>query len=374
MSVISPPQQRSEARSALAASVPFWEAVRLVAGREMLVRLRDKMFLITTGFFMLLAISMTLAPQLLANDSSTVAVAAPGAQPGLERAGIEVRETDAADAMRLVRAGEVDAAVVATPVEGVKVVAMDDAPQDVVRALSAAPPVQLLDPEAVDPALRFLVPMAFAMIFFFTSLTFGLQIAQSITEEKQTRIVEILVATAPVRALLAGKLVGNGLLALGQIALITMVSVIGMQFAELGTLFSHLAPAIGWFIPFFIVGFTLLAAMWAVAGALASRQEDVNTTSAPIQLLVMLPFFAVVFLSDNPVVMTVLSYVPFSAPTAMPLRLFFGDAAPWEPVLSLVVLLASAVTFLMLSARLYRGSLLQHNGRTSLARAWKRVS
>ncbi len=165
MSVISPPQQRSEARSALAASVPFWEAVRLVAGREMLVRLRDKMFLITTGFFMLLAISMTLAPQLLANDSSTVAVAAPGAQPGLERAGIEVRETDAADAMRLVRAGEVDAAVVATPVEGVKVVAMDDAPQDVVRALSAAPPVQLLDPEAVDPALRFLVPMAFAMIF-----------------------------------------------------------------------------------------------------------------------------------------------------------------------------------------------------------------
>lgn len=375
MSTISPPRPAA-ASTASASGTSFWEAVRLVAGREIWVRLRNKMFLGTTVFFMLFAVGMTIVPYLLAGDASSVAVSAADAVPGLEKAGLDVRTVgDAAAAERLVRDGEVDAAVVVGDAPGgVKVIAMDEAPGDVVDALSVAPPIQLLDPAAVNPALRYLVPMAFGMIFFFTSLTFGLQIAQSITEEKQTRIVEILVATVPVRAMLAGKLTGNGLLAMGQIALTALVSVVAMQVAEVGSLFSVLAPAIGWFIPFFVVGFVLLAAMWAVAGATASRQEDLGTTSMPVQSLVMLPFFAVIFLSDNPTAMAVMSYVPFSAPTAMPLRLFFGDAAPWEPVLSLAILIASAVVFLFLSARLYQGSLLRTNGTTSLRVAWRRDS
>ena len=56
----------------------------------------------------------------------------------------------------------------------------------------------LLDPDAVDPVVAFLVPFVFAFVFFITSQTFGVQIAQSVVEEKQTRIVEILVAAVPV--------------------------------------------------------------------------------------------------------------------------------------------------------------------------------
>ena len=119
------------------------------------------------------------------------------------------------------------------------------------------------------------------------------------------------------------------------------------------------------------MGFVLLASLWAVAGALVNRQEDIGATSMPVQLVVMVPFFAVVFLNDNDTAMRILSYVPFSAPTAMPLRLFTGDAAGWEPALSLLVLLASAAAFLVLGARLYEGSLLRTNGRTSLATAWR---
>ena len=224
-------------------------------------------------------------------------------------------------------------------VSGPTVLAMDEAPDDVVTALSTRPALRLLDPDALDPVLAYLVPLIFAFIFFITSQIFGLQIAQSVVEEKQTRIVEILVAAVPARALLAGKILAGTVLAFGQIALIALITVVGMRFGDSGELLSLLAPAIGWFLPFFLLGFVLLAAMWAAAGALANRQEDVSAVSTPVQIAIMAPFFAVSFLNDNPTAMTVLSYVPFSSPTAMPLRLFHGDAAGWEPLVSLALLL-----------------------------------
>ncbi|MEE6262394.1 ABC transporter permease [Plantactinospora sonchi] len=340
----------------------------------MTVRLRDKTFLFSTVFFLLFALGSAVVPAMFAGDSSTVAVAAgPEAASVLDRAGLEVvAAPDTQRAEQLVRDGDVDAAVVAGDGPGgIRILAMKEAPDDLVSALSSSPPVQLLDPDAVDPVAAFLIPFAFGMVFLFASLSFGIQIAQSVTEEKQTRIVEILVAAVPVRALLAGKVLGNGALALGQVALIGLVSVVSMRLMDSGPLLGLLGPAIGWFIPFFVVGFVLLASLWAVVGALVSRQEDISGASTPIQMLVMIPFFAVSFLNDNPLAMAVLSYVPFSAPTAMPVRLFAGDAAGWEPFLSLLVLLGAAVLCLALAARLYEGALLRTNGKTSVRVAWQ---
>ncbi len=223
----------------------------------------------------------------------------------------------------------------------------------------------------MDPLVAYLVPFAFAFVFFFMSQTFGLQIAQSVTEEKQTRIVEILVAAVPARALLAGKILAAGALALGQITLIAAVALIGMRLTDGGDLLGLIAPAIGWFVPFFLCGFLLLAAMWAAAGALVNRQEDIAGASTPVQLAVMAPFFAVVFLNDNATAMRVLSYLPISSPTAMPVRLFTGDAATWEPFVSLALLLLAAAGFLLAGARVYEGSLLRTNGRTSVRAAWR---
>jgi ABC-2 type transport system permease protein len=344
-------------------------AIRLVAAREIRVKLRDRTFLFSTLFFLLFAGASTVLPALLAGGPSSVAVADRSVAATLSGAGLKVRAVaDDKAAEQLVRSGDADAAVVAGP----KVLALDKAPDDVVRALSKPPEVRLLDPRAVDPVARFLVPFAFAMVFFFTSLTFGLQIAQSVTEEKQTRVVEILVATVPVRVLLAGKVIAGGVLAMVQIALIALVTVTAAQFAPAGsTILPLLAPAIGWFVPFFVLGFVMLAALWAGVGALVNRQEDIAGASMPVQLLVMLPFFAIIFLNDNPTAMTVLSYVPFSAPTAMPIRLFLGHAAPWEPIVSLVVLAAFAVATLAVGARLYEGSVLRTNGRTAIKTAWR---
>ncbi|MFG2103776.1 ABC transporter permease [Micromonospora echinaurantiaca] len=343
------------------------QATRLVAAREIRVKLRDRTFLFSTLFFLLIAAAATILPPLLSGGPSSVAVTEAAAGP-LRAAGLEVRTVaDDRAAEQAVRDGDVDAAVVAGPA----VLAMDDAPDDVVTALSTQPDVRLLDPDAVDPVVAFLVPFAFAFVFFITSQTFGVQIAQSVVEEKQTRVVEILVAAVPVRALLAGKLVAGTVLALGQIALIALVTVVGMRFADSGGLLTLLGPAIGWFVPFFLLGFLLIAAMWAAAGALVNRQEDIAGVSMPVQLAVMLPFFAVIFLNDNATAMRVLSYLPFSSPTAMPLRLFTGDAAGWEPLVSLALLLVAAVAFLLAGARVYEGSLLRTNGRTSIRAAWR---
>ncbi|MCW3817467.1 ABC transporter permease [Micromonospora sp. DR5-3] len=344
-----------------------YQAVRLIAGREIRVKLRDRTFLFGTLFFLLIAVGATVLPALLAGGPSAVAATASVAAP-LRQAGLDVRPVaDDAAAERAVRDGEVDAAVVAGPT----VLALDEAPDDVVKALSSGPVVRLLDPDAVDPLAAFFVPFAFAFVFFTTSQMFGVQIAQSVTEEKQTRIVEILVAAVPVRALLAGKIMAACVLALGQIALIAVATVAGMQLADNGDLLALIGPAIGWFVPFFLLGFLLLAALWAVAGALVTRQEDIGGVSLPVQLAVMLPFFAVIFLHDNATAMRILSYLPFSAPTAMPLRMFTGDAAGWEPLVSLALLLVTALAFVAAGARVYEGSLLRTNGRTSVRAAWR---
>jgi ABC-2 type transport system permease protein len=346
-----------------------FDAVKLVAAREIRVKLRDKTFLFSTVFFLLFAVASTVLPGLLSGGPSTVAVADRGVAATLSQAGLKVRAVaDDAAAQQEVRDGQADAAVVAGP----KVVALDETPSDVVGALSTAPPVQLLEPDKVDPFVKFVVPFALAFVFFITSFTFGLQIAQSVTEEKQTRIVEILVSSVPVRALLAGKVAALTLLAFAQIALISVVTLIGMRLASVDPVLFHLiGPAIAWFIPFFVLGFVMLATLWAGVGALAARQEDIGGLSTPLQMAVMLPFFAVTFLSDNKPVMTVLSYIPLSAPVAMPVRLFSGDAAPWEPILSLVILAATTLVLLAVGARLYEGSILRTNGKTSFATAWR---
>jgi ABC-2 type transport system permease protein len=344
-------------------------AVKLVAARELKVKLRDKTFLFSTLFFLVIAVASTVLPAVLGGGPDKVAVADRTVAATLQRAGLEVRVVaDDAAAEQLVRSGDVDAAVVAGP----RVLSMDTESTSVVTALSTSPPVQLLDPDAVNPFLKFIVPFGLAFVFFITSFTFGLQIAQSVTEEKQTRIVEILVSSVPVRSLLIGKVAAMTLLAFAQIALIALVTLVGARLADLDPgVMGLLAPAIGWFLPFFVLGFLMLAALWAGVGALAARQEDIGGASSPLQMAVMLPFFAVIVLSDNAPVMTVLSYIPLSAPVAMPVRLFNGDAAGWEPFVSLAILAATTVGLLAVGARIYEGSLLRTNGRTSFAAAWR---
>lgn len=135
---------------------------------------------------------------------------------------------------------------------------------------------------------------------------------------------------------------------------------------------SDFGAPVAWFAVFFAIGFLLLSAMFAAAGSMVSRQEDISPTVMPVMYLVMLPYFLVIFLGNNPVVMNVLSYVPFSAPVAMPVRLFFDEAAWWEPILSLAIMLATCFGVIALGARIYENSLLKMGARVKFSEALRR--
>jgi ABC-2 type transport system permease protein len=241
----------------------------------------------------------------------------------------------------------------------------------VIQALSVAPPVELLDSSGTGGFLGYLVAIGFGLVFFISAMTFGSTIAQSVVEEKQTRVVEILLATIPTRVLLAGKILGTTILALGQVALLLALAIVALSVTGQSTLLLGLGMPFIWFAIFFVFGFILLAALFAATGAMVSRQEDIGSTTTPVTMLVMIPYFVTVFLNDNPLVVTIMSYVPFSAPIGMPLRLFLGDAQWWEPLLSLAILLATCVGVIALGARIYENSLLRLGQRVKLGEALK---
>ncbi|AEV88114.1 ABC transporter permease [Actinoplanes sp. SE50] len=347
-----------------------FEAAKLVAAREVRVKLRDKAFLFSTVLFLLIVVASIVLPTLLDGGATKVAVTDTATVATLQKSGFEVRvvaDTPAAEA--LIRSGDVDAAVLPGPV----VVAEQDRPDDVIAALSTEPQTRYLEHSDIAPALKILVPIAFAMLFFFTSFTFGMQIAQSVVEEKQTRIVEILVSSVPTRALLAGKVFALTVLAFAQVGLLALVAMIGMTATDAAPgLLNAMIPAIGWFLPFFVLGFVMLAALWAGVGALASRQEELASTTVPVQMLVLIPFFLALSVPHDGILMKILSYVPFSAPIAMPIRLFDGTAAGWEPIVAVVLLAATALGLLGVGARVYSRSLLRTQVRTPLMAALRR--
>jgi ABC-2 type transport system permease protein len=367
----------------------------LVAQREITMRLRSKAFLISTGILMLAILASIIVGGILGATSSAPKVAVVSASASVVDgiAGLDVTRADSVDAAeQLVRDETVDAAILpagsvtgatgtgatgtdAAPRPGqptldYEVVALSETPSSVVSLLSVAPSVQLLEPgDDGDGFLSYIIGIAFGIVFFMSAITFGSTIAQSVVEEKQTRVVEILLSTITARELMAGKVLGNSILAFGQIAVIAVISALGLTITGQSALLGALSPAIAWFVVFFVFGFVLLAALYAATAALVSRQEDVGSVTSPVTMLVMIPYFLVIFFNSNETVMAIMSYVPFSAPVGMPLRLFLGDAQWWEPLVSLAILALTTVVVIAIGSRIYANSLLRTGARVKLREA-----
>jgi ABC-2 type transport system permease protein len=166
------------------------------------------------------------------------------------------------------------------------------------------------------------------------------------------------------RQLLAGKVVGNAVLAFGQMALYVGIGLTGLAFTRYSGLVAGLSGAVVWFLVFFLVGFVVLSCMFAVGGALASRNEDLQSTTSPITILVMAIFFSGFFLEGT--ARTIVSYIPPASAVLMPVRLVQGDAAWWEPIVALGLLLVLGAVLIVLAERVYKRALFQTGGRISL--------
>ncbi len=392
--------------------------IRTIAGREVSVKLHDKGFIGSTVVFLLVVVVAIGLPALLDSgpdtyrigvtpqaqaiaDSAATLGALPAGQrpPGLAAAEISTTEV-AADgdfqkaltdqglaAVLSMQAGNLvihgdksvpsglqDLLTAANSQAQVGQVIADAGltPEQVQRLLSPTPPeVQLAQP-APSPAIPpELLVVVFGFLFYFSVLTFGISIAQSVVEEKQSRVVELLVAAVPVRWLLAGKVAGNGLMAIMQVALIVVAGVGGLALTGRGEVVSEVWAASGWFLVFFVLGFLMLACLWAVAGSLASRIEDLQSTTLLMQIAVMVPFFSSVFVMGDSMLQRVLSYVPLTSPLLMPSRLIHGTAQAWEPWVAALIVLATAAVLIGIGARIYAGSIMNTSRKTSLLAAWR---
>lgn len=350
------------------------QAIWLVAEREIGSKLRSKAFVISTAILFIGALALVIwAGFQASNDSGTpVAVTADAQQYVAAAEGLDVTDVDdRAAAEALVADGTVDAGVVgdsSSPL-GFAVIADSSPPTTLLLQLAQVPPVELLNPDEGNAALGYIAAVGFGIVFLLAASLFGGTIAQSVVEEKQTRVVELLISAIPVRSLLAGKVIGNTILAMGQILILAAIAVIGLTVTDQTALLQGLGGPIAWFAIFFLFGFILLASLFAAAASMVSRQEDIGSTTMPLTMLVMAPYFLVIFFNDNPVVLAIMSYVPFSAPVGMPMRIFLGQAQWWEPLASIAILIATCVAAILIAARIYQNSLLRMGGRVKLSEA-----
>lgn len=377
----------------------------LVARREVVTKLTDKAFLVGTAITLLLITGFLGWTVVSENDTETYEVVATAeslaAATLLEESAAEVDESVRVDVRQVgteaegeaaLRSGDAD--VLLRPSgDGWVLVGDEGVPgdleqvattvlRDAALAANAADAgttlgelqagsevsTDLLQGDAERQGFAEAMGVALAFLFYFAALGFGYTLAGSITEEKSSRVVEIITTKIPVRQLLIGKIAGNTLLAIGQTALLVTVGLVGISFTDYSGFLPALTGGIGWFVAFFVVGFCFLACWWAVAGALASRAEDLQTTATPLSFLMMGVFFGSFFFEGS--ALTVASYVPPFSCVLMPIRLLQGDAGWWEPVVAIVILAAAMAATVVFAERLYRRALLQTQGRVSLKQAW----
>ncbi|MDR0284184.1 MAG: ABC transporter permease [Propionibacteriaceae bacterium] len=343
--------------------------VWIVARREMDERVHARSFIVTTLIFVILIIGgILLGGGLLGGSDSgstsktTVAVPASLPEAAALAAAFDVTQVATADdAVAAVQDGTVDAAVVTSTTGEVVVVALTKAPSDLVGALTVTPAVQLLDTAgAVNQAMAAIIPIVFGVVFMMITMISINPIAVNTVVEKQTRIVEILLGSVRAPVLLAGKVIGNTLVAFLQTLVLAAAAIGSLVASGHADWPGQLTGPILWYIPFFLVGFILMATMSAGLASLVSRQEDVTTAISPLTILVMLPYMVPLFLTtaQNWHGMMIASYFPIVSTVVVPTRMALGQGTWVEALISLAILLVTTVLAVLAAARVYRYSLL----------------
>ena len=396
-----------------ASQMRTFDGIKLTARRELVERTRrDRSFLISTLVTLAILLAIIFVPKLLgANDPTEFNVGLVGAasQPigqvltaQAEAAGIRInlqQPASAADAEAAVRDGKLDLAVVdgrelvakAEPDEQLSLLVQAASraaraqqtlqsagvDQAEIQAALAPPPLPVRSLEPVDEDARSKRTIATVAVFLLYGQLIGycFAVAMGVVEEKSTRVVEVLLAAVRPVQLLAGKILGVGLVGLIQLSIIGAIGLAVAVASNTITLPPDATGTIGSVLLWFLLGYAFYSSMFAVAGAIVSRQEELQNTATPLNLLMIASFF-IAFSSSvsgggDTTLAKVSSFLPPVAPLIMPLRIAGGNAAPWEIALSLAIMLVSIVAVVLLAARLYEGAILRTGARVKLSDAWR---
>lgn len=372
----------------------FRRATMLVARREFGERIRTRALQISTLVTVLIVAAIAIAAGVFGDDGpEDYTVAAQGAQAvSIAEAAratgrsfdarIEVKRfTGEPQARAAARDGDVDAAIV-----GEEILSEDTLPAELEGALQAAARqvrgIDALREEGVEPAAaqRALAPPALhvrtlgteddgrrgiafvaSLLLYLQLIVFGLSVASGVVEEKSSRVVEILLAAVPGRALLAGKILGIGLIGLLQLVLIAVVGLVTASLSGAIELDGDHAGVLAVVLVWFVLGYVLYAAIYAVTGVMVSRQEDMQSSSTPVTMILVAGYLIAFPVLEDPngslAVFT--SLLPLTSPIVMPVRAVMGDAGAAEIAASLGLLVLAIALLIPLAARIYEGSVLR---------------
>ena len=228
----------------------------------------------------------------------------------------------------------------------------------------------------------FVVPYVFSVLFVVTIFTSSGFLLQGVSEEKEGRIIEILLSSISPTQLLAGKILGLGALGLLQIlvwiaagalllwAAATIFALAGIITLSLGTV------ALG--VLYFVLGYLLFATLMAVAGSMGTTQRESQQIAGIFTMTAAIPWMTMGIVFSNPgsPLAVVLSYFPLTSPVMMLLRLSLGHVPPGQILISVGLLIAGIALSLWAGAKIFRVGLLMYGKRPSLkdlAQAFKQT-
>jgi ABC-2 type transport system permease protein len=241
-------------------------------------------------------------------------------------------------------------------------------------------PVDPQEAEEADQAVGADYVLAYALVIltFMAIITYGTWVANSVAEEKSSRVMELLVTAATPRQLLAGKVLGTGAAGLTQYGAVVLAAFIGLlaQDSLAGTLLGEGGTALEGtdlsvllpFGVFFVGGFMLYATLYAGFGSMASRQEDVQQVTGPMMIIGMGGYFASFVALNIPAAawVKVVSLIPFFSPYMLPMRLLLDEVAPWEWALAGLLMIVFLLGALWIAARIYSAAVLLYGQRVGL--------
>ena len=368
------------------------QTIALVATREIRERLRSRVFLYSTLLMLAVVGGAGALPALIDTTKTyrvaVVAPAPPELGAALQRAAkpfdtrVELRRLRAPVARAQLRSDKLDA-VLDLPRDRVafhdgvdpKLAAIaDTAVRTVRRHLPPAPelsPVTIEAPKATATDAEVITAMLGASVLLATLAVYGQWVLTGVVEEKANRVVEVIVAAVRPRHLLAGKVIGIGLLGLLQVALTGGLAAVLLA-AGVFDAPTSLGGSVALVVPWFALGFALYAVAYAAAGAIASRTQDANSAGMPVTYTLLAAFFlgyVVLSVDAGGVPAHLLTIFPLTAPLVLPARSALGGVPAWEHALAVVVVLTTIYALVRLAGRIYAAGLLSSGPRLDLRTA-----
>ncbi len=231
----------------------------------------------------------------------------------------------------------------------------------------------------------FILSYALVILTFMAILTYGNWVAQSVAEEKSGRVMELLITAATPRQLLTGKVLGTGAAGLTQYVAIVAAAVIGFVAnrpvsealgvaSELPFSLPSLGPGIliGFGV-FFLLGFLLYSTLYAAAGSMVSRIEDVQQAVGPLIFLAMGGYFASFSALNDPDAewVSILSLVPFFSPYLMPARMLLTSVGIGQVLLAIALLALTLALAIWIASRVYSAGVLMYGQRVGIRTIWR---